>query len=422
MKKLAQLLFIAAIAYANSAFCQRTYYYFASQSIPAQTHESNSPRLIHMYFSGFIVNLNGDTIKGRLRKTEIFGNALLNKVTSGVQRLDFIPDTGGRKLHILLPKDIKAFGFNLMEKLFGIQILGQEMSLVPGQQMIELIPHDDHNLVGSNLGRSDKAIAWWNYESKKVDGLNEFVFLQRLVVGKLVLYDDNMGQRYVSKIDDQDKLFRVDDHLFNTLFTRSEQVKAVMQKYPGFINFERALGIYNLEADGNSIFLNADSSYIVLSDGTKVDENFRIKGIFAISNFSRGAVHKVEVNKKDGQQVEYDGANIKRIVLHMFDSTLVYDAYELEKGNRIFYRLIIDGKVKLYTNPRASIIGGNFPSFLIIKDIPMIIRHNNYDEIAGQIFGDSANWLNIMKSDPSKNNLKNLRENVIFYNAQVNKN
>ena len=249
-----------------------------------------------------------------------------------------------------------------------------------------------------------------------------FIFLQRLVVGKLILYDDNIGNYYVSKIDNQNKLCKVYNNFFNTLFTGSKQVTAAMEKYPGFINFERALGIYNLEADGNSIFSNADSSYIVLSDGTKVDENFRIKGILSYSNILRGAVNKVEVNKKDGQQVVYDGANIKRIVLHMFDSTFVYDAYELNKGNRFFYRLIIDGKVKLYNNPRASITNGSFPSYLIMKDTPTIIKHNNYDEIAGQIFGDSVSWADMIKSDPSINNFKNLEQNVIFYNAQVNKN
>jgi hypothetical protein len=136
----------------------------------------------------------------------------------------------------------------------------------------------------------------------------------------------------------------------------------------------------------------------------------------------RGAVNKVEINKKDGQQIVYDGANIKRIVLYMFDSTFVYDAYELNKGSRFFYRLIIDGKVKLYNNPRASITNGSFPSYLIIKDTPIIIKHNNYDEIAGQIFGDSINWVNVMKSDASKNNFKNLEQNVIFNNLQVKKN
>ena len=419
MKKLAPLLFIAVFSYANSAFCQKTYYYFDAVAVPAQPRQPNSPRLIRRYFFGFIVNLHGDTIKGKLRKTEDFGNALWNEVTAGVQSIDFIQDTGERKVQIFLPKDIKAFGFNLTEKFLGLITPAAQVQRVPEQQMIELIPHGDHNLYGLNLGRSNKSNAFWNYESKKVDGLHGFVFLQRLAVGKLILYDDNQGQRYAAKMDGPDELFKVDDHLFNTLFWGSAQVKAAAQQYPGFINFERALGIYNLEADGNSLFLNASSGYIVLTDGTKVDEDFRIKGLFAISNFLRGAVNKVEVNK-EGKQIVYDGANIKRIVLRMFDSTFVYEAFELEKGNRFFYRLLIDGKVKLYNNPRASIIGGNFPSYLIIKDTPQIIRHNNYDEIAGQIFGDSANWVNVMKPDPLRNNFKNLRENVIFYNTQVN--
>ena len=414
MKKLAQLLFIAAIAYANSAFCQKTYYYLDSLRVPADPYASNTTRIIRFYFSGFIVNLNGDTVSGKLRKTESFGGALMNYLTSGVQSIDFIPNTGAKKVQILLPKDIRAFGFASTVKSFGVTSTVVQMS--PVQQMIELIPHDNDNLLGWNIGHKYRTSAYWNYESKKVDGLNGFVFLQRLVFGKLIAYDDNMGNSYVAKIEDQNKLFKVDDNLLDTLFNGSKQVTAAMQKYPGFINFERALGIYNLEADGNSIFLNTGASYIVLNNGDEVDEKFQIEGIF--SNLALGMVHKIKVYKKEEQDIEYDGADIKRIVLHLYDSTYIYDAYKLDNRERYFYRLIIDGKVKLYFNPRRGIS----PSYLIIKDAPVLIRPGNYDEIAGQIFGDSANWVNMMKSDPSKNNFKNMRENVIFYNAQVNKN
>ncbi len=416
---------------------------FAQKSIYFTDYVDAPPT--NSYRMGYIVNLKGDTIIGKIKNGETLRSLATpdwnknadTQPTSGeeLKKIAFLPDgLENNKEQILLPEDIKAFGFQ---------------SSYVEQQVVELDPPIDNN--GLNPGKSIHATSskkylyedihllqkltyngWSCFESKHISSSNQVKFIQRLVEGKITLYADpeRMADYYIIKSNNPSLLVYVDytsTDFFSTVFGDSEEVqKAVKREHimKSPANLLRVTGLYNMEADRSLFAINTD--YVVLNSRDILKGNLKMEGA---SSLSLGIINKANFIMPDGHKINLKGEDIKRIVKYVNNIPLVFDSYTSPlDGKKVFYPLLADGKIKLYYDARNMIFNNQkldespdrtLKSYLIAKgtESPVLISNSNFADTFKSFFSISAPpFSEYMKTHPSKNSYSNLTDLVRMYN------
>lgn len=173
------------------------------------------------------------------------------------------------------------------------------------------------------------------------------------------------------------------------------------------------------------------SGYVILNSGeTAYGEVKFLKGKYQSIGEHSGWGRAIQLKAFRGGKDKYNAEEVRGFVYNKegFSGDVIYHSlpHPKKKNRIVFYELLMDGKVKLYANPRdypkGEKINANRISYYYLlagETQPRLVKKNNYDDLIEELSELSPQLSAYVHALPRKRRkFKYITQTLSFYNRQ----
>jgi len=154
---------------------------------------------------------------------------------------------------------------------------------------------------------------------------------------------------------------------------------------------------------GRPDFNYADGYIIMLNGDTQYGEIKFLKGKYQNVGDNSGWGRSIQLKAFRAGKTRLDAEDIRGFVYNKegYSGDVIYHSlpHPKKKNRVVFYELLLDGKIKVYANPRNYPMGEkikpNQLSYYVLlegQEVPQLIKKSNYDDLVEQLSTESPEF------------------------------